>query len=248
MLLESDRADVERRLRIRKRNLTRLEQEVRDAKESEAPPVVVERLQAQARVEREEIRLLQARLTEMEGRGRQKPVGPARRPDRLSSKPSWWLRVMLAVFASGVLLGVAALVFPHSPRGTTLLGAPPTNTPAPTYTPVPPTPTVTPTSTPRYTPTATPVPATPTPTATPTSSLPIGTVNVAVLNFRSGPGTNYSIRSKVFDGDRLTVSGKNSTGDWLAVITADGANGWVAAEYVTLSVDVESLPIREATE
>lgn len=65
------------------------------------------------------------------------------------------------------------------------------------------------------------------------------------LNVRSGPGTAYPILSKVNTGDELVVRGRNATGDWLQVQVASATadTGWVAAQYVTFSGDMNALPV-----
>lgn len=65
------------------------------------------------------------------------------------------------------------------------------------------------------------------------------------LNVRSGPGTAYTILTKVNTGDELVVRGRNATGDWLQVQVADATadTGWVAAQYVTFSGDMNALPV-----
>ena len=258
----ADRADLERRLRIRKRNLERLEQEAKEVAESEAPPAVLGRLQSQLRVEKEEIRILQARLSELDGRGRKEEQGLSKGIFRLSPCPSWLARVVLALVATGVLLAVAALVLPHAPRGETSLGVPATHTLSPTYTPGPPTATravlttetlpatavlsatvtVTTTITGMVTPTVE------LPTATPTLVVVRGMVNADVLNLRGGPATTYGIRAKLMSGDQLDLLGRNAEGNWLAVATLDGATGWVAAEYITVTVQIDTLPVKEEKE
>jgi hypothetical protein len=227
-----------------------LEQEIKDVEEAEAPPAVLARLQAQVRVEAEEIRLLEEQLQALTERG---PRRALQKKSGLGSGggPSMLVRVVLAILATGVLLAVAALVLPHRPASTTEQAVPPTHTLFPTYTPgiAAYTPTVQPgpidTPTPSG-PTATPTPQPP--TLTPTPAELIGIVNVDVLNLRGGPATTFGIKAKLSSGDRLVVSGRNDAEDWLAVTTLDGATGWVAAEYVTLPVDVKSLPVKEAAE
>ncbi len=94
-------------------------------------------------------------------------------------------------------------------------------------------------ATPVGTPTATPV-ATPaaTATATPTSTPPavstatavaanVGTVDVASLNVRAGPGTGYAVLTTVPQGTQFTVQGQDATGSWLQVALSDGSAGWV---------------------
>lgn len=105
----------------------------------------------------------------------------------------------------------------------------PTETPLPTTTPVPPTDAQQPTATPE--PTDTPAPAAD------------AAVNVDVLNFRAGPGTNYDIIGQLNQGDPLSVTGKNAQGDWLAVTAEDGTQGWVFADLTTLNIDLGTVAV-----
>lgn len=58
------------------------------------------------------------------------------------------------------------------------------------------------------------------------------TVNVSVLNVRSGPGTEYAKISEVTSGTMLPVLEERS--GWVRVTLADGSSGWVSSSYVTL--------------
>jgi hypothetical protein len=250
VLVETDRADLERRLRIRKRNLDRLIVEAKEAEENEAPPAVLERLQAQIRVEKEEIRILQTEMSQLDAGGnRRRGQGMDQRllalfpADLLRFSRTGWI----ALVAGGALvIGILAL----------LLFAPevvfppviPTSTPVLTFTtPVSidtPTQSIAPTSTPmtvQSSPSPTPSVVALTPTAT--SVYPLGKVNVDVLNLRGGPAVTYGIRAKLMSGDQLNIMGRNEQGDWLAVSTLDGATGWVAAEYMDIKVMTETLSI-----
>ncbi len=137
-MTETKRADTERRLRIRKRNLERLEQEAQEVEESEAPPAVLSRLQAQIRVEKEEIRLLETQLQDSDQRRSGALVGAT--GPRLGLAPKLIVRIALALVATGILLVVvqAALrILPHVPETASSSGVPPTHTLSPTYTPAP---------------------------------------------------------------------------------------------------------------
>jgi hypothetical protein len=88
------------------------------------------------------------------------------------------------------------------------------------------------------------MPATPAPTSTPTPAVD-AVVNVDVLNFRAGPGTNYDVIGEFNQGDSLTVTGKNPEGDWLEVSTADGIEGWVFADLTVLNIDLGSVAVAQ---
>ncbi len=71
--------------------------------------------------------------------------------------------------------------------------------------------------------------STATPTAKPESFT--GTVKVSgSLNVRKGPGTSYASVGKLYNGDKVTVTG--STGDWY-VISFNGGTGYVSSAYIT---------------
>jgi hypothetical protein len=93
--------------------------------------------------------------------------------------------------------------------------------------------------------TATPLPqpsATPGPTDTPTWAADV-VVAVDVLNFRSGPGTNYDTISRLRRDAPLAVAGRNAAGDWLVVVAEDGTWGWVYAPMTTASVDTGAVAV-----
>lgn len=55
------------------------------------------------------------------------------------------------------------------------------------------------------------------------------TVNVELLNVRSGPGVNHSVVSRVRQGDTLTILGASP--EWYYVQLLDGSYGWVMSKY-----------------
>lgn len=254
---DSDRGDLERRLRIRRRNLERLEQEAREVEEAEAPPAVLGRLQAQIRVEREEIRLIEGQLADAEHRprGRESSGGESKMPT-----PSIIARIVLALAATGVLLVIVFLVAPRPQVTRTAI--PPTNTISPTFTPpsalagqgmaaitgtqgittaqgiTEAQPEQAPAATPTTTPTATQVPPTPTP------QVVTGSVTADPLNVRSGPATSFDALAQLAVGDIVTVTARNQASDWLAITTPDGQTGWVAAQFVSTTADLQSLPVK----
>ncbi len=73
----------------------------------------------------------------------------------------------------------------------------------------------------------------------------VAIVNVPWLNVRGGPGTGYRILTHVTAGAALDVQGQNAAGSWLQVHTPDGFDGWVSAQYVTVSsANGEMIPYR----
>ena len=57
----------------------------------------------------------------------------------------------------------------------------------------------------------------------------------------SGPGTVFDIVSSITEGDSFQVVGRNEAGDWLVVLTEEGDEAWLAAEWA------EDLDISEMT-
>lgn len=132
-----------------------------------------------------------------------------------------------------------------TPVPPTATPVPPTATPVPpTATPVPPTATpVLPTATP-VPPTATPVPATPVP-PTPTPEVVRVVIDVAVLNVRTGPGTNYPILTAVGKGETFPVMGRNEDNTWLQICCFNDLPGWVNWFYLTINGDLANVPVPE---
>ncbi len=60
-----------------------------------------------------------------------------------------------------------------------------------------------------------------------------GTVNVSVLNVRSGGSTNHAIIGGLVRGTKVSIS--ESAGGWYKVTTPTGLTGYVFAEYITVS-------------
>jgi uncharacterized protein YgiM (DUF1202 family) len=124
-----------------------------------------------------------------------------------------------------------------APTATT---APPTDLPA-TATPTPtrvtpsPPPSLTATTRPTRTPTLT-------PSVTPTPG-PDAVVTADALTLRAGPGTVYARIGTLRNGEPLSVTARTKNGDWLAVTTQAGKQGWVAGAYVQLNVALEEIPL-----
>ena len=58
-----------------------------------------------------------------------------------------------------------------------------------------------------------------------------GTVNVSVLNLRSGASTDTSVVGSLYQGQTVTIN--ESTNGWYGITTASGASGYVYAQYIT---------------
>jgi len=77
------------------------------------------------------------------------------------------------------------------------------------------------------------------------TSKAVAVVNVDNVHVREGPGASFDEVAIVTKGDRLEVRGRNEDSKWLAVTLPDQRQGWIAANTVTLSVDIQSLsPIK----
>ena len=60
---------------------------------------------------------------------------------------------------------------------------------------------------------------------------------------RQGPGTNYGIVTVAHSADTLSITGRNSAGDWYQVGLDDGRQGWVSGSLVAVSGDAASIPV-----
>ncbi|PWH17054.1 MAG: hypothetical protein DDG60_03175 [Anaerolineae bacterium] len=86
----------------------------------------------------------------------------------------------------------------------------------------------------------------PTPAGTPTPFVSFQ-VNPAVdgLKLRLGPGFLFDALRLLDKDALLTVQGKAPGGEWIRVITTEGAQGWVFAELLTSNVDLQAIPVIE---
>lgn len=48
------------------------------------------------------------------------------------------------------------------------------------------------------------------------------------------------------EGDKLKIVGRTEAGDWLKIVTSDGKEGWVAAEFVTVNTDLGAVAVAQA--
>jgi hypothetical protein len=68
-------------------------------------------------------------------------------------------------------------------------------------------------------------------------------VNNNILNLRAGPGTMYSIITKLGLGENLTVIGRNADSTWYQVKRDNGQEGWVSQMYVLTTGDCSLAPV-----
>lgn len=73
------------------------------------------------------------------------------------------------------------------------------------------------------------------------------TVNVWLLNFRATPDLNGVVLTKLPKGTSYPVVGRSGDNLWVQLLV-DGGTGWVYAQYVTLSGDINTLPVVAGTE
>ncbi len=168
-----------------------------------------------------------------------------------------------AAFVGRLFLTAPAAAADDQPRLT--LDASPMFTATPTSTATvtqSPSPVVTPTRTPTRAPTATATRTQPPPRAAVTGSLqspvsagiictpaptplptPFLIVAVPALNLREQTAANASVIQVAYAGDRLAVTGRDATADWVQTCCLGGWPGWVMVRHVNLSVPVRSLPV-----
>lgn len=63
------------------------------------------------------------------------------------------------------------------------------------------------------------------------------------LRLRAEPTTSAGILAELAPGTALGVTGRSPAGEWLRVTAPDGQSGWVAAAYVTLSIDPATVEV-----
>lgn len=86
--------------------------------------------------------------------------------------------------------------------------------------------------------------ARPVQTPTPTFTLPLkAQINVTALRVRSGPGTKYRRITVISNADEVSVTGQINNCAWFQIVTAQGVEGWVFGQYVSLNIDCNQVPI-----
>lgn len=84
--------------------------------------------------------------------------------------------------------------------------------------------------------------ATSTPMATATPEGAYATIDRAVQNVRSGPGTNYDVIGQLRLGETAQVIGANTDFSWV-VIAFRGGNGWLSTDILNLQGDRRQIPV-----
>jgi uncharacterized protein YgiM (DUF1202 family) len=70
-------------------------------------------------------------------------------------------------------------------------------------------------------------------------------VTPSSVNLRMGPGTQYWIMRRLYEGDEVQVIGRTAAGDWYYVQSEGGFLGWLAESVVSYEddLDVSDLPV-----
>ncbi len=64
-----------------------------------------------------------------------------------------------------------------------------------------------------------------------------GKVTASALNVRSGAGTNYSVVTKAYQGDKVELL--ESSNGWYKIKLSNGKVGWARSDYITKIKDME---------
>lgn len=75
---------------------------------------------------------------------------------------------------------------------------------------------------------------------------PTASVTTPSVNLRTGPGVGYGIRDAAFEGDTLSLIGRNNNGTWVQVWYNE-VPLWVRRDLVRLNTPVEALPLVRPT-
>ena len=71
----------------------------------------------------------------------------------------------------------------------------------------------------------------------------VATVNTGALNVRTGPGINFPSTAVVYQGQTVTLLGRNANSSWVQVRLANGHVGWVNTSLLQPNVSVSTLPV-----
>lgn len=83
-------------------------------------------------------------------------------------------------------------------------------------------------------------------TTRPSSGAPVGTVNGALVNLRSGPGTNYDVVGQVSEKTPLEITGRNEAGTWwqICCLANTSASSWISADLTDLPISHEQAMVQ----
>jgi hypothetical protein len=95
--------------------------------------------------------------------------------------------------------------------------------------------------------TATPAPTTaPTEPETPAApTTPIAVVEPAVVNVRSGPGTNYPPLGTLISGQTCSITGRNQESTWWQLNCPGATSGWVLGDLLAVAGPLADVPVAE---
>ena len=60
-----------------------------------------------------------------------------------------------------------------------------------------------------------------------------GIVTASALNVRSGPSTSYTVTTKLYKGNKVTIL--ETSNGWMKIKTSNGTIGWVSSSYIEVS-------------
>jgi N-acetylmuramoyl-L-alanine amidase len=75
------------------------------------------------------------------------------------------------------------------------------------------------------------------------STTATATVTTGALNVRAGPGIGYEVRGVAYQGEVLTLVGRNQDVSWIEVQMANGVQGWVGNTYIRPNMPLDRLPV-----
>lgn len=81
--------------------------------------------------------------------------------------------------------------------------------------------------------------------AAPGLAEPYITIARSRVNLRGGPGTGFPVVGTAAQGEQYPVVGKNAAGNWFEFQRTEDATAWIADFIVTLSGDVNDIPVSE---
>lgn len=79
----------------------------------------------------------------------------------------------------------------------------------------------------------------------PTGTVPTGdaVVSPARLNVRQSPGTGAAIVATLSQNETVRVTGRLSDNSWVQIQTTGGVTGWVLAQYLSINIELNSVPV-----
>ena len=72
-----------------------------------------------------------------------------------------------------------------------------------------------------------------------------GIVTASALNVRSGPSTSYTVTTKLYKGNKVTIL--ETSNGWMKIKTSGGTIGWVSSSYIQVSNTSTSQPSTDSS-